>query len=475
MAEENNSRQLVVIGAGPGGYAAAFLAADAGVQVTLIDPESNPGGVCLYRGCIPSKALLHIAKIITDAAEAKNWGVEFSGPKIDVDKIRSRKNSIIKKLSQGLGQLCKLRKIEYIEGMADFVDSNTLEVKRKRNSTERISFDNAILATGASAAASPNIPVESRSVMDSTKALELENIPKSMLVIGGGYIGLELGSVYAALGTRVSVVEITPNLMPGSDPELISVLAKRLGGLFESIMLNTTVAQIKEQQDGIKVIFEGENAGPKEKLYERLLVAVGRKPNSVGIGLENTQVEIDDKGFVKVNKKRQTDEASIYAIGDVAGGPLLAHKASHEATVAAKAIAGLDGTFEPKAIPFVEYTDPEVAECGLSEKQAKREDRQIRVAKFRWSASGRAATLGHSDGLTKLIIDSNTEAVLGVGIVGTGAGELVCEGALAIEMGAKASDIASTIHPHPTLSETLMEAAQVFLGRSIHLYKPGRA
>jgi dihydrolipoamide dehydrogenase len=359
--------------------------------------------------------------------------------------------------------------------MADFVDSNTLEVKRKRNSTERISFDNAILATGASAAASPNVPVESRSVMDSTKALELENIPKSMLVIGGGYIGLELGSVYAALGTRVSVVEITPNLMPGSDPELISVLAKRLGELFESIMLNTTVAQIKEQQDGIKVIFEGENAGPKEKLYERVLVAVGRKPNSFGLGLEKTQVEIDDKGFVKVNKKRQTDEASIYAIGDVAGGPLLAHKASHEATVAAKAIAGLDAAFEPKAIPFVEYTDPEVAECGLSEKQAKKENRQIRVPKFRWSASGRAATLGHSDGLTKLIIDSNTEAVLGVGIVGTGAGELICEGALAIEMGAKASDIASTIHPHPTLSETLMEAAQVFLGRSIHLYKPGRA
>jgi len=475
MAEKENLRQLVVIGAGPGGYAGAFVAADLGIQVTLIDPESNPGGVCLYRGCIPSKMLLHISKIITDAGEAKKWGVEFSEPRINVDKIRSWKNSIIERLAGGLGQLCKLRKIEFIQGKASFVGGNTLEVKRKRNSTERISFEQAILATGASAGTIPNIAVDSGLVMDSTKALEVENIPKSMLVVGGGYIGLELGSVYAALGTKVSVVEMTANLMPGSDPELISVLAKRLRGLFESIMLNTTVAQMKEQNGGIRVAFEGEKIGTSEKLYEKVLVAVGRKPNTAGLGLENTQVQIDEKGFVKVNKKRQTDDGAIYAIGDVVGGPLLAHKASHEARVAAKAIAGVDIAFEPQAIPFVEYTDPEVAECGLSESQAAKENRLVKVAKFPWSASGRAATMGQSDGLTKLIIDANTERVLGMGIVGTGAGELISEGALAIATGASVTDIASTIHPHPTLSETIMEAAQIFLGHSIHFYRPRRA
>jgi len=475
MAERDNSRELVVIGAGPGGYAAAFVAADAGVQVTLIDPEGNPGGVCLYRGCIPSKALLHIAKIITDAGEAKKWGVEFSEPKIDVGKIRSHKDSVIKKLTQGLGQLTKLRKIEYIEGTASFVDSNTLKVKRKRNNTEKISFDKAILATGASAATVANIPGDSPLVMDSTKALELESVPESMLVVGGGYIGLELGSVYASLGTKVSVVEMTPGLMPGSDAELISILAKRLGRLFECIMLNTTVAQVTEQNNGIKVILEGENAEKGEELYDKVLVAVGRIPNSTRIGLENTKVQIDDKGFVRVNKKRQTDDASIYAVGDVVGGPLLAHKASHEAAVAAKAIAGFDVAFRPKAIPFVEYTDPEVAECGLSEEQAKKENRRVKVAKFPWSASGRAATLGENSGLTKLIIDSDTEKVLGMGIVGTGAGELIAEGVLAIEMGAKASDIASSIHPHPTLSETVMEAAAIFLGECLHFYTPRRS
>ena len=475
MAEKENLRQLVVVGAGPGGYAGAFLAADLGMQVTVIDPEGNPGGVCLYRGCIPSKMLLHISKIITDAGEAKKWGVEFSEPRIDVDKIRSWKNSIIERLAGGLGQLCKLRKIEFIQGKASFADSNTLEVKRKRNSTEKISFEHAILATGSCPATIPNIPADSPSVMDSTRALEIESVPKSMLVIGGGYIGLELGSVYAALGTKVSVVEMTANLMPGSDPELISVLTKRLGRLFESIMLNTTVGQIKEQNDGIKVTFEGEKIGTSEKLYEKVLVAVGRRPNSGGLGLENTQVQIDEQGFVKVNKKCQTSDASIYAIGDVVGGPLLAHKASHEARVAAKAISGFDAAFETQEIPFVEYTDPEVAECGLSEREAAKENRQVKVAKFPWSASGRAAAMGQSEGLTKLIIDANTERVLGVGIVGTGAGELISEGALAIAMGARATDIASTIHPHPTLSETIMEAAQIFLGQSLHFYRPRRA
>ncbi|MHC4621046.1 MAG: dihydrolipoyl dehydrogenase family protein, partial [Planctomycetota bacterium] len=375
MADKTNSRQLVVIGAGPGGYAAAFAAADLGVQVTLIDPEDNPGGVCLYRGCIPSKALLHVAKIITDAAEAKNCGVEFSAPKIDVDKIRSYKNAVIQKLVQGLGQLCKLRKVEYIQGLATFIDSNTLEVERKRNDKEIIPFDKAIVATGASAATIPNIPAHSPLFMDSTKALELDNIPESMLVIGGGYIGLELGSVYAALGTKVSVVEMTPGLMPGTDPELVSVLEKRLRKVFKEIMLNTTVAQITEENGRLKVVLEEQNGPGSEKTFEKVLIAVGRKPNSAGLGLENTKVQIDDSGFLNVNEKRQTDDPSVFAIGDVAGGPLLAHKASHEARIAAKVITGLDATFEPKAIPFVEYTDPEIAECGLTEKQAQEKNR----------------------------------------------------------------------------------------------------
>lgn len=472
MTGKNNKKELVVIGAGPGGYTGAFLAADLGLRVTLIDPESNPGGVCLYRGCIPSKALLHLAKIITDAAEAKNFGVEFTRPKIDVDQIQSWKDSVVEKLTQGLGLLRDQRKIEYIQGVASFLDSNTIEVKAAADTTERISFDHAILATGSHPATIPNIPEDSPLVMDSTKALELENIPKSMLVIGGGYIGLELGSVYAVLGTKVSVVEMKPGLMPGMDPELVRVLQKRLERLFDSIMLGTTVARIEEQKDGLKVTFEGANTAAQERIFEKVLVCVGRKPNSSGLGLENTNVQIDDKGFVKVDKKRRTDDDSIYAVGDVTGGMLLAHKAAHEARVATKAIAGLDAVFEPRAIPFVEYTDPEIAECGLTEKQAKEENRDIKVAKFPWAASGRAATLGQNQGLTKLIIDPNTERVLGVGIVGTGAGQLISEGALAVEMAAAVSDLALTIHPHPTLSETIMEAAEVFLGHSTHFYRP---
>jgi dihydrolipoamide dehydrogenase len=478
MAQETSARQLVVVGAGPGGYSAAFAAADLGLNVTLIDPEANPGGVCLYRGCIPSKTLLHIAKVITDAADAKGLGVAFAAPAIDIDRIRSHKDAVISKLTRGLGQLCKLRKIEFIQGMAAFADSNTLRVERRGGPAEKIAFDKAILATGASALATgasaatiASVPAESRSVMDSAKALELPDIPESMLVIGGGYIGLELASVYAALGTRVSVVEMTSTLMPGSDPELISILAKHLGRLFESIMLNTKVSRVKECNGGLKVTFEGRDLQASEILYEKALVAVGRTPNTAGLGLKNTNVQINSNSFVKVDKQCRTDEPSIYAIGDVVGGPLLAHKASAEARVAARAIAGFDASFEPRAIPFVEYTDPEVAECGLSEARATEEDRKVAIAKFPWAASGRAATLSHGDGLTKIIIEPDTETVLGVGIVGSGAGELIAEGVLAVETGVKASDIASAIHPHPTLSETVMEAAEVFLGRSLHFYK----
>ena len=472
MSDKQGKRQLVVIGAGPGGYAAAFHASGLGMQVTLIDPEKNPGGVCLYRGCIPTKALLHVAKVITEAEDAKDFGVEYSKPTIDVDRIRSWKNSVVERLTQGLGQLTKKRKIEYIQGRATFVGSNSIEVKGTNGSTEIISYEHAILATGAYPTQLPGVPYDLPAVMDSTTALDLPSIPESMLIIGGGYIGLELGNMYAALGTRVSVVEMTSGLMPGTDSELVRYLSRRLEKLFESIMLKTTVAQITQHNNGVKVSFEGEKVATKENVYEKVLVAVGRRPCSEDLGLENTGIQVDKRGFVKIDEKRQTDDPAIYAIGDVAGGPLLAHKAAHEAMVAARAISGHKVAFEPQAIPFVEYTEPEVAECGLSETRAREKNIKIQVAKFPWAASGRAMTLNKPEGLTKLIIDPDTGRVLGAGIVGTGAGELISECALAVEMGALASDISLTIHPHPSLSETIMEAADVFLGHSAHVYRP---
>lgn len=465
-------RQLVVVGAGPGGYAAAFHAADLGINVTLIDPEENPGGVCLYRGCIPTKALLHVAKVIAEAQKAKEWGVGLGEPQIDLKKLRAWKDGVVGKLTRGLGQLCKKRKVEYVRGEARFIDSHTLDIRRKRNGTEQISFEHAILAAGGRPVKIPGMPYESSGVMDSTGALELDNIPKSMLVIGGGYIGLELGSIYARLGTKVSVVEMTPTLMPGSDQELISLLARRIKGLFESIMLETKVAELKEEENGLKAVFEGKDVEKKEKIYEKVLVAVGRRPNSSDIGLENTNIEIDEKGFVKVDQRRRTSDDSIYAIGDIAGPPQLAHKATHEGITAAKVIAGFDVVFEPKTIPFVIYTHPEIAACGLSEQQAREQNRNVKVVKFPWSASGRAAALGLDEGLTKLILDADSGQVLGVGIVGSDAGELISEGALAVEMAAVALDLAMTIHPHPTLSETLMESAAIFSGDCINLYRP---
>jgi len=474
MVEKKNSKQLVVIGAGPGGYAAAFLAADLGMQVTLIDPEPNPGGVCLYRGCIPSKALLHAAKVITNSGEAKDWGVEFSKPKIDLDKMRSWKDNVVKKLTSGLGQLCKRRKIDYIQGKATFVDDRTLRVTKNTGNSEQLFFKHAILATGSHPAGIADLSIESPRVLNSTTALDLENIPNSLLIVGGGYIGLELGTVYATLGTKVSVVEMMPGLLPGADRDLVSVLSKRIENLFETIMLNSTVAWMKVQKNGIKMKFEEEGLEKKENLYEKVLISVGRKPNSNNLGLENTKVEVDNKGFIKVNKQRQTAEPSIYAIGDVVGEPMLAHKASHEARTALETIAGHKVAFEPRAIPAVVFTDPEIAWCGLTETQAREENLRVEIAKFPWGASGRAITLGRSDGLTKLIIEPETKKILGVGIAGAGAGELISEGVLAIEMGASVSDIMLTVHPHPTLSETIMEAAEVFFGQSPHFYRPKR-
>jgi len=471
---ENTNLHIAVVGGGPGGYAAAFLAADIGLKVTLIDPEVNPGGVCLYRGCIPSKALLHVAKLIEESHQAKSWGIEFAEPKVDLSKLRGWKESVVQRLTGGLGQLSKQRKVQYIQPKAAFENSNTLRVTKPGGGEDKLTFDRIILATGSRPAVIPSLNLDSPRMMDSTGALDLKDIPKSLLVVGGGYIGLELGSVYAALGTRVTVVEMLSGLLPGADRDLVLPLHKRLEKMFDGILLNTTVKSLKEESGGIRANFEGADVKEKEKVFDKILVSVGRKPNSEIPGLDKTRVKVGPKGFIQVNKQLQTDDPSIYAIGDVVGEPMLAHKASHEGRTAVEAIAGHKVAFEPHAIPAVVFTDPEIAWAGLSETQAKESGREIAIAKFPWGASGRAVTLDRPEGLTKLILDPRTERVLGVGIVGPGAGELIAEGVLAIEMAALAGDLELTIHPHPTLSETVMEAAEVFFGTSTDVYRPKR-
>lgn len=472
---DNQSLNIAVIGGGPGGYAAAFLAADLGMSVTLIDPEVNPGGVCLYRGCIPSKALLHVAKLLEESRQAKDWGIEYAAPKIDLARLRSWKENVVKKLTGGLGVLSKQRKVQYLRGRAEFENSNTLRVTKEDGTQESLNFDRIVIATGSRPAIVPALKLDTPRMMDSSGALNLEDIPGTLLVVGGGYIGLELGSVYAALGTRVTVVEMLPGLLPGADRDLVLPLHKRLEKMFDSILLNTTVASVKDEGNGIRAKLKAQDGGEQEKVFDRVLVSVGRKPNSEITGLDKTRVQVGERGFIQVNKQLQTGDPSIYAIGDVVGEPMLAHKASHEGRVAVETIAGHKVAFEPNAIPAVVFTDPEVAWCGLTETQAQKENREIKVAKFPWAASGRAITLDRPEGLTKLIIDPQTERVLGVGIVGVGAGEMIAEGVLAIEMAALASDIALTIHPHPTLSETVMESAEVFVGTSTHIYRPKRA
>src|ERR1700757_3509894 len=471
MPENTN---IAIVGGGPGGYAAAFLAADLGMTVTLIDPEVNPGGVCLYRGCIPSKALLHVAKLLEESHQAKNWGIEFAAPKIDLARLRSWKEGVVKKLTGGLGVLSKQRKVRYIQGRAAFENSTTLRVTKSDGSEESLSFGRIVIATGSRPAIVPALKLDTPRMMDSTGALNLEDTPGSLLVVGGGYIGLELGSVYAALGTRVTVVEMLPGLLPGADRDLVVPLHKRLEKMFDGILLNTTVSAVKDEGNGIRATFEGADVKEPEKVFDRVLVSVGRKPNSEIPGLEKTRVQVGQRGFIQVNKQLQTDDPSIYAIGDVVGEPMLAHKASHEGRTAVEAIAGHKVAFEPHAIPAVVFTDPEVAWCGLTETQAQKFGREIAVAKFPWGASGRAITLDRPEGMTKLILDPKTERVLGVGIVGVGAGEMIAEGVLAIEMAALAGDLELTIHPHPTLSETVMNAAEVFFGTSTDVYRPKR-
>jgi dihydrolipoamide dehydrogenase len=464
--------ELTVLGAGPGGYIAAFYAADLGKEVTLIDQEPNPGGVCLYRGCIPSKALLHIAKLIYEAKEAEKWGISFGKPEINLDKIRKFKENVVSKLTGGLGQLSKQRKINYIQGKGKFINDRELLVESANGEEIIVEFQNCIIATGSLAASIPAFNVDPDRIWNSRSALNLPVIPQKLLTIGGGYIGLELSTVYASLGSDVTVVEMLPNILNGVDRDLAIFLEKSLKNKLKAIYTNTKVSKVEKTANGVAVEFEGANVEPKVQEFDYVLVSVGRIPNSKNIGLENTKVQVNEKGFIIVNHSLKTHSERIWAIGDVVGNPMLAHKASAEGKIAVESILGKNAVFEPKAIPAVVYTDPEIAWAGITELEAKQNGLNIKIGKFPWAASGRATTMDRADGITKIIADAETDTVLGVGIAGPGAGELIAEGTLAIEMAANVADIALTIHPHPTLSETMMEAAESYFGHSPHFYKP---
>ncbi len=469
---------LVVLGGGPGGYAAAFLAADHGMEVTLVEAESRLGGTCLLRGCIPSKALLHVARVISETDElAQDWGVSFGPPQIALEQLRSRKEKVISTLSSGLAQLAKRRNVRVINARGTFEDSTCLQLHGDPDALPeagKITFDHLILATGSIPAMPGPFAIESSRVMDSSGALELVDIPKSMLVIGGGYIGLEMGTVYARLGTQVSVVELTEGLLPGADRDLVRPLARHIQKLMDDrVYLNTKVGTIGDRGEMVEVAFEGPAKFGVEQ-YDRVLVAVGRRPNSAQLRLENTQVNLDPRGFVVCDEQQRTADPHILAIGDVAGEPMLAHKASHQARVAVETLLGEASQFSPAAIPAVVFTDPEVAWAGLTEDRAKAEGRAYTAAIYPWAASGRAQAIGRTEGLTKWLIDPDTEIVLGCGICGPGAGELIAEAALAIEMACEVRDISSTIHAHPTLGETLMNAAEVYFGTATEIYKPRR-
>ena len=468
--------QIVVLGGGPGGYAAAFLAADLGMEVTLVEADSRLGGTCLLRGCIPSKALLHVAKVVSEAGEMANWGVDFPKPKINIDKTRAQKETVIETLSEGLAQLAKRRKVRRIHARGVFVDSQTLQLEGgdpDSYDAERITFDHCILATGSVPAMPKMFAIDSPRVFDSTGALALEDLPESLLVIGGGYIGLEMGTVYSELGSQVSVVELTEGLLPGADRDLVKPLEKRIRQRFANVHLGTKVTSLKDTGEKVDVQMEGPELNGNYQ-YDRVLISIGRRPVSSGLGLENTGVKINDRGFVVINDRQQTDDPHIMAIGDVAGEPMLAHKASHEGKVAAEVLAGEPAAFDAAAIPAVVFTDPEIAWAGLTQEAAKRENCEVAVAVYPWQASGRAIAIGRTDGMTKWLIDPATDRLLGCGIVGAGAGELIAEAVVAIEMGCSARDLADSIHPHPTMSETVAFAGEVHLGLATEIYKPKR-
>jgi len=466
---ERIKTQVVIVGGGPGGYAAAFYAADKGMKVILVEKDKSLGGVCLNRGCIPSKALLHATQLIRDTRESAHRGVAFTEPKIELDKLRTWKESVLEKLAGGVGSLAKLRNVEVMHGRGYFEDSKTLRVETTEGQ-KFIEYEKAIIAVGSKSALPAVFDLGNPRIMTSRQALELEDVPETLLIVGGGYIGMELGTVYSTLGSQITVVEALPSILAGADPDLIRPVIKFAEKNFKEIKVNTKVTKMATAGKQIKVNMEtGDKA--VEELFDKVLVSVGRVPNCADIGLENTQVKQDERKYIKVNEKQQTDDPNIYAIGDVVGGLMLAHKASKEARIAVEVISGEESVFEDNIIiPAVVFTDPEVAWCGLTEAEAKKKNIPVEIVKFPWSASGRALTFDRPDGITKLLIDPETERIKGVGISGHGAGELISEGVLAIEMGATARDLAESVHPHPTLSETLMECAEMFYGYSTHAY-----
>ncbi|MGC9467318.1 MAG: dihydrolipoyl dehydrogenase [Anaerolineae bacterium] len=464
MGEMTQEVEVVVIGGGPGGYAAAFRAADLGYDVMVVNEDPRLGGVCLHRGCIPSKTLLHVSNLLYDARHAEPLGLRFPDPEIDVDQIRAFKEKVVDRLADGLMRIAKGRSVQVVEGRAVFEDSNTLRLQGA--DLARVKFERAIIATGSKAIALPGAEFGER-IVDSTGALELPDVPERLLVVGGGYVGLELGSVYAVLGSEVTVVEMLDRLIAQADSDLARPLIRRINEIFANVYTGTEVAKMVERGNEVEVTLEGE---VEETLtFDRVLVAIGRRPNSENLGLENTKVEVDDRGFIKVDDRQRTADESIYAIGDVVGGVMLAHKAMYEGRVAAEVIADLPAAFDAAAIPAVVYTDPSLAWAGLTEQEAEEQGRKIEVARFPWTASGRALTMDAPEGMTKIIADPESGLVLGFGIVGRDAGEMISEGVLAIEMGALAEDLAQTIHPHPTLAETEGEAAELFLGSATHL------
>jgi len=467
MGELMQETELLVIGSGPGGYAAAFRAADLGLDVTMVDTARRPGGVCLFKGCIPSKTFLYLAELIHDAAKAESMGITFGKPKIDLNGLRKWKAQVIDKMADGLVNLSNRRGVQLIKGRAEFESSDT--VRLQDSDVSHIKFRRAILATGSRPINFPGKNFEAGSrIMSSTGALALADIPERLLVLGGGYVGLELGTVYASLGSRVTLVELTSQLLPGVDRDLVVPLSKKLKSIFENIYLNTKVASLDEYDSGVNVTLEGDVEAPHQT-FERVLVAIGRRPATDEIGLGNTKVKLDDHGFVIVDQQLRATDEKIFAVGDVVGGMMLAHKATREGKIAAEVIAGEPSAFDVRAIPAVVYTDPQIAWCGLTEEEARRENRPIEVQRFPWKFSGRATTMGAPEGLTKIIIDPETQRILGVGITGRDTEGLISEGVLAIEMGALAEDMALSIHPHPTLSETEGEAAEIFLGTATHI------
>ena len=467
----NKHTDILVIGSGPGGYAAAFRAADLGREVTLVDKDPTLGGVCLNRGCIPSKTLLHIAKVLEEAESLKKMGVTFTKPTIDIDLVRDWKNKVVSQLSGGIGQMAKARKVNTIQAEATFLSDNEVQLKSE-SSTEIITFDYCVIASGSSSSIIPGIPFDNENVLTSKTALDLKKIPESLLVIGGGYIGLEMGTVFSALGSSVSVAEFLPNLLPGADPDLVKPLARKLKKEFSEIHLSTKITKVEQAKSGVMDVTMEKNGEEITKQYEQVLVSVGRKPNTEKMGVDKTNIKVNEQGFISVDKYQQTSVKNIFAIGDIVGNPMLAHKATHEGKVAAEVICGLPAAFDAKAIPAVIFTDPEIAWVGVTETEAKESGIPYEKGEFPWAASGKSLALGRNEGRTKILFDKDTKRTIGVGIVGPNAGDLISEGALAIEMGADAEDISLTVHPHPTLGETFANAAEVFEGTVTDLYIP---